>query len=298
MLKHYFDHHQEEELEKMKFGAKIIKTARTAFNRQVGESVYIQENAANHEILNSKSEYNRCALPRLTTKMGDTTVDKIEKMKKEEIEKERELMKKIRDLKVHQSNRRREIVSSKIQPAAKRRKINKEEFKRVQQDERQSKKRIDEERKDVAENYFPIFKRAKKNTPEEENEKGRLETDEKEINVEERIESEEERTNKEIEDEKIKEERKRRAEKLSKGWELFKICKEIIEKEGGNWKISKERREIEKKREEEKQERILRAQIKQGEWKKTRIQMKITETLEKLPSNRAEQSWNRKGDCS
>merc|ERR1712130_717996 len=229
MLKHYFDHHPEEELEKMEFGAKIIKAARTAFNRQVGESVYIQENAANHAILNSKSEYNRCALPRLTTKMGDTTVDKeiekMKKMKKEEIEKERELMKKIRDLKVHQSNRRREIVSSKIQPAAKRRKINKEEFKRVQQDERQSKKRIDEERKDVAENYFPIFKRAKKNTPEEENEKEKLETEEKEINVEERIESEEERTNKEIEDEKIKEERKRRAEKLSKGWELFKICK-------------------------------------------------------------------------
>ena len=69
-----------EELEKMKFGARIIKPARTAFNRQVCESVQIQENAARHEILNSKSEYNRCALPRL----GEVTVDKLEKMKNEE----------------------------------------------------------------------------------------------------------------------------------------------------------------------------------------------------------------------
>merc|ERR1712154_560950 len=52
MLKHYFEHHSKEELEKMKFGARIIKPARTAFNRQVCESVQIQENAARHEILN------------------------------------------------------------------------------------------------------------------------------------------------------------------------------------------------------------------------------------------------------
>ena len=70
MLKHFLEHHAEEELEKMKFGARIIKTARTAFNRQIGESVYIQENASKHFILNSKSEYNRCALPRLTTKLN------------------------------------------------------------------------------------------------------------------------------------------------------------------------------------------------------------------------------------
>merc|ERR1712240_659110 len=87
MLKHFFEHHEEEELSNMKFGARIVKAARTAFNRQVCESVHIQENAARHEILNSKSEYNRCALPRLTAKLGEMTMDKIEKLKNEEIEK-------------------------------------------------------------------------------------------------------------------------------------------------------------------------------------------------------------------
>ena len=120
----------------MRFGARSVKAARTAFNRQVGESVQIQENASRHEILNSKSEYNHCALPRLTTKMGENTVDKLEKMKRTEIEKEKELSRKIRDLKVRQSTSRRGETSSLTQPATKRRKINSKEYKRVQQNGR------------------------------------------------------------------------------------------------------------------------------------------------------------------
>ena len=142
MLKHYFEHHSGEKLEEMRFGARIVKPARTAFNRQVCESVHIQENAAKHEILNSKSEYNRCALPRLTTKLGDNTVDKLEKLKKEQIEKEKELMNKIRSLKVSQSTERRITVSNKMQPAKKRRKISNQKFKRVEQDERKQQKKF------------------------------------------------------------------------------------------------------------------------------------------------------------
>ena len=41
MVKHFFDQHSEEQLDDMKFGARIIKQARTAFNRQIGESVAI-----------------------------------------------------------------------------------------------------------------------------------------------------------------------------------------------------------------------------------------------------------------
>ena len=70
MLKHYFDQHAGEEVSSMRFGCRIIKQASSAFNRQISESVYIQENAKRHSILNSKSEYNRCALPRLSTKLG------------------------------------------------------------------------------------------------------------------------------------------------------------------------------------------------------------------------------------
>ena len=85
MIKHYFDKHAEEDLGDMRFGARILKQARTAFNRQIGESVAIQS-SKNHHLLNSKSEYNRCALPRLTAKLGEVTLSSLEKEKREEKE--------------------------------------------------------------------------------------------------------------------------------------------------------------------------------------------------------------------
>ena len=91
MLKHYFDQHAGEELSKMKFGGKIIKQTKSAFNRHICESVHIQENAKQHFILNSKSEYNRCALPRLTTKLGEITMDKLEKMQREKEDRTRNI---------------------------------------------------------------------------------------------------------------------------------------------------------------------------------------------------------------
>ena len=81
MLKHYLEKHEDEDFEKIKFGMKIIKTARTAFERQISESVEIQNKKKNNYILNSKSEYNCCALPRLTAKIGNYTLDELEKRK-------------------------------------------------------------------------------------------------------------------------------------------------------------------------------------------------------------------------
>ena len=109
MIKHFFDKHSTEDVEDMRFGAKILKQAKTAFNRQIGESVAIQS-SKNHHLLNSKSEYNRCALPRLTAKLGEVTLSSLEKEKREEKEKEEELRKKIRDLKMRINEKRREIL--------------------------------------------------------------------------------------------------------------------------------------------------------------------------------------------
>ena len=97
MLKHYFAKHAEENVEDMKFGARIIKQASSAFNRQISESVSIQMNAKNHHILNSKSEYNRCALPRLTAKIGEVSIKSLEQEKRREKEEERELQTKIKE---------------------------------------------------------------------------------------------------------------------------------------------------------------------------------------------------------
>ena len=122
LLKHYLDKHASEEMEEMEFGTKIVKECTSAFNRQIQESVEIQNNMEHH-ILNSKSEYNRCALPRLTAKLGEIPVEKLErnleKQKREEKEKERELLSQIRALKLRRSHQRREMPGQTTQPAQK-----------------------------------------------------------------------------------------------------------------------------------------------------------------------------------
>ena len=54
---------------------KILRGHFSAFNRQISEAVVIAINSGKN-ILNSKAEYNRCILPRLTVMMGDTEADK------------------------------------------------------------------------------------------------------------------------------------------------------------------------------------------------------------------------------
>ena len=86
---------------------KIVKTARSAFERQVTEGVNIQTNRKDNFILTSKSEYNRRALPRLKAKVGNYTLDELEKKKWEEKEKEKTLIGKVRNLQVTRSLCRR-----------------------------------------------------------------------------------------------------------------------------------------------------------------------------------------------
>jgi hypothetical protein len=114
MLKHVVEIHPEEELMKIQFGIKIIKTAKTSFERQIFESVEIQENR-HHHLLNSRSEYNRCAVPRLTCKLGDKAFKKYEKEMVNEIEKEQ--VAKIRQL---VKNRNRERKNQKAPPSKRR----------------------------------------------------------------------------------------------------------------------------------------------------------------------------------
>ena len=87
------------------------------------------------------------------------------------------------------------------------------------------------------------------------------------INTEEKEDLQVKELEKDREREERDEERRKKAAKLSRGWELFRVCKEIIEEEGMNWKASKERRDKERMEEEEKAERIARAARKQESWK-------------------------------
>ena len=47
------------------FGMKVVKTHSSARSRQIHEAVRIRRKAKTSTILNSKSEYSRCRLPRL-----------------------------------------------------------------------------------------------------------------------------------------------------------------------------------------------------------------------------------------
>ena len=73
-------------MEEIEFGMRIVREARSAFERQIAESVQIQNQKRSNIILNSKSEYNRCALPRLTANIGNISLDALDKMKREEKE--------------------------------------------------------------------------------------------------------------------------------------------------------------------------------------------------------------------
>ena len=48
------------------------------------ESVLIKEERKQHMVMNSKSEYSRCSLPRLTTRIGSSEMDKVRMKEKEE----------------------------------------------------------------------------------------------------------------------------------------------------------------------------------------------------------------------
>ena len=70
MLQHVLDQHEEEPLSRVRFGMEIVKQTRTSWERQFLESVTIQQ-STKHNILNSRSEYNRCSLQRLSTRLGE-----------------------------------------------------------------------------------------------------------------------------------------------------------------------------------------------------------------------------------
>ena len=112
---------------------RIRNTCKSAFERQVTEAVLIHQESLQHNILNSKSEYNRCALPRLSTKLGENEFKEWKKESLEEKKKEEELEGKIRVLRKNRNKNRKGELFIPDPPAEKRRKLGKEKFKTVKQ---------------------------------------------------------------------------------------------------------------------------------------------------------------------
>ena len=73
LLKHVLDQHEGEMLDEVDFRMRVTKFHKSPFERQIQESVLIQASKGHH-LLNSKMEYNRCQIPRLTIKMGEKEI--------------------------------------------------------------------------------------------------------------------------------------------------------------------------------------------------------------------------------
>ena len=75
------------------------------------ESVVIQQER-HHNLLNSKGEYDRSAVPRLTSKMGDNQYKKWEEKEEKEKEKNEELENRIRMMRKNRNKERRQPAQS------------------------------------------------------------------------------------------------------------------------------------------------------------------------------------------
>ena len=123
MLKHIVNSHPEQDPKEVHFGMKIIRTCKTSFERQVYESVAIQQEREQHHLLNSRSEYNRCSLPRLSTQLGENEYKKLNKELHNEKQQEELIESKIRNLR-KQRNKERLMPVKSENMGTKRRKIN------------------------------------------------------------------------------------------------------------------------------------------------------------------------------
>ena len=123
LLKHAVDMHEGESLKVIDFRMRVIKFHRSSFERQVSEAVSIQSIRVGNNLLNSKAEFNRCAVPRLALKMGTRNVVEDRMTEDEEDEQEKAILEKIKKMRRLAGKRRNEGGGPNTNPAPKRRKV-------------------------------------------------------------------------------------------------------------------------------------------------------------------------------
>ena len=100
MLKHMLHKHEHMDFSQVRWGMFILQYLRTAFERQIMEAVTIENESRTSEILNSKAEWNQCALPRLVTRIGNSEAElkELEKEILKEKKMDEEIEEKVRNL--------------------------------------------------------------------------------------------------------------------------------------------------------------------------------------------------------
>ena len=253
MLKHIVAVHPEQNINEVKFGFKIIRTCRTSFERQIFESVAIQQNRQEHHMLNSRAEYNRCSLPRLSTQLGDLQYKQYNTELETEKKQDEELEKKIRMLRKAKNKERLMSVKG-DSGGTKSRKIDNNKYITIQENwgppltTTASKKNLESTEQDQE----PVNKKQRtteQQRPERLNNIVTLENKVIEGPVEcgleweeprdwdkvlrehkERIEMEEQERNNRLE----------RQRKKIESWNLYNLCKQFLENNTTSWKQRRE----------------------------------------------------------
>ena len=292
ILKHFLESHENEKLDEITFGMKIKCTAKSAFERQIMESVLIQQESSKHNILNSKSEYNRCALPRLTTKLGEEEFESWRKDQIEEKKKEEDLERRIRLLR-KERNKGRNVQSNTMHlPPLKKRKLLGGKFKTVKQMLEGWKKEEREREEDTPEVEKKV-KKKQKNTPSETKSEV-TETEKKtdddiviEVDWDKEIKIHSTEIEKETDEEELDARNphgRKMIENYNQSWELLKECVEYLRENEECWRKGAEEREKERL----KLERLQRAKLKSSESRKKHLQKTISEHFQKLPRRERE----------
>ena len=144
MLKHTVGVHHNEDMAKVQFGMAIIKYTNSSFEHQVRESVVIQAESQEHNILNSRTENTRCSLPRLCAQVGEyknySSELEVEKREEDKIEA------KIRQLRKDKNKARLHPCWRENGPDKKRRKVDENNYitiNEVQQEKNKNKEQIE-----------------------------------------------------------------------------------------------------------------------------------------------------------
>ena len=281
MLKHILTKHPDQDMEQVTFGMKIIRTCKSSFERQIYESVSIQHERKEHIVLNSRSEYNRCSLPRLSAQIGDKEYEEYSKELEMEKEQEEKLEQQIKNLR-KQRNKARLLPAKEQIQGTKRRKIDHEKYVTIQEiwaqpeTPSQTNNKAMEQPQENAEN-----EKMEQQSPEIENNKEhspiktQITQNYERNNIEERLNNcrriqdkvmqgnPENQEWEQVRDwEQMLAEMKQRLEleernriellelqnKKKQGWELYKLCKSFLEQNDDRWNKRKEKEQEEKDR--------------------------------------------------
>ena len=250
LLRHMVSHHEGEDMEEVKFGMKILKYARSSFERQISEAVTIQQEQDSHEILNSRAEYNSCSLPRLTTRMGDEEMESWERTLRKEKEEDDWFEEKIRELRKAR-NKARLHTGQEIQPNKRR---------KVGEDTRISIRTVWEESPEIRDTPGDV--EGNNDTDKDTD----IDWDRVILEYSEKIR--EDNINK-MKEASVNEER-------TAGWELFGVCREYLEKKEDNWIKEKRKREKEKLKVERMEEATRQKTLRKEKYLEKKLNEEVT----------------------